>query len=197
MSVKDSLLNNNMNSKDFLKQSDSSNLDFGESGSNLDFTQSNSSNFDFGQSNSSNFDFSESGSDLDFTQKNLSDNSSANTNTNTNTNSNSNSNTNTIINNKIEFYQILKTKGPGYNTIIKGLHYLDKKKSKLIISTIQKKLGTGGGAWIDSEIDSNNKVVLFQGDITDDLKWKLIKPVLINELQMDESNIIIYKFNSR
>ena len=61
MTDKNNLLNNKMTSKsDLLAQSDSSNFDFGDSGSNLDFTSTGSSNsnsnLQFTSTDSSNFD---------------------------------------------------------------------------------------------------------------------------------------------
>ena len=167
MSDENNLLNN-MSSKSDLQftSSESSNFDFGDSGSNLDFTSTGSSNFDFGDSNS-NLEFTSTvSSNIDETKTKIN------------------------IGDSIDVHRIVNPKKAGhYNTIVKGITNLEKDKLKALMSTIKKKLGIGGGALMKSEdIDPDNDVILFSGDFAEK-----IKTIIVKELQVDETKITIYK----
>jgi translation initiation factor 1 (eIF-1/SUI1) len=90
------------------------------------------------------------------------------------------------IENLIDIYKVINRKRANhYNTIVKGLSYLEKDKLKTVMSKIKKSLGIGGAEINSEDIDPDNKVILFQGDFA-----KKIKDILVKELKRDE-----YYFN--
>ena len=90
------------------------------------------------------------------------------------------------IENLIDIYKVINRKRSNhYNTIVKGLNYLEKDKLKTVMSKIKKSLGIGGAEINSEDIDPDNKVILFQGDFA-----QKIKDILVKELKRDE-----YYFN--
>lgn len=77
-----------------------------------------------------------------------------------------------------------QSRGRRCDTIISGLEFKSKDETKTFLSSIKKKFGIGGCQKDIPDIDKNNQVLLFTGDLRD----KIIK-ILVEEHKINPSLI--------
>jgi translation initiation factor 1 (eIF-1/SUI1) len=86
---------------------------------------------------------------------------------------------NTFLNEDIHLHY--KQRGKKCQTLIVGLLFNDKEEIKKFLSTIKKKFNVSGAHKEIKELDSNNKVFEFAGDIREGLKDYMTKVLNKNE----------------
>jgi translation initiation factor 1 (eIF-1/SUI1) len=83
-------------------------------------------------------------------------------------------NTNININNN-EIHMYRQARGRRCDTIISGLKFENKEETKNFISLIKKKFGIGGCQKTIENVDKNNPVFVFTGDLRDKIIKMLIE----------------------
>lgn len=86
------------------------------------------------------------------------------------------------LNKEIHMYK--HSRGRRCDTIISGLEFQSKEETKTFLSFIKKKFGIGGCQKELADIDKDNQVLVFTGDLRD----KIIK-ILVSDYKVDPTLI--------
>jgi translation initiation factor 1 (eIF-1/SUI1) len=83
-----------------------------------------------------------------------------------------------------DIHMYKQARGRNTDTVISGLKFESKEEAKLFVSSIKKKFGIGGCQKMMEDMDKDNPVFVFTGDLRD----KIIK-ILVEDYKYDPKTI--------